>query len=81
MPLSEDKAWFRSRKFGIGWALHKSWQGWLMLVAYLLLLGLGAGLLKERRAAGFFVYAAMLTAGALWICWWKGEPSRWRAKP
>ncbi len=77
MPLPHDTAWFRRRKYGIGWALHKSWQGWLLTVTYLLLAAAGLRLFGESRKA-FSIYLVILAVGAAWLCWWKGERSLWR---
>jgi hypothetical protein len=72
MPISPDKAWFRRRRFGIGWALHKSWQGWLLVIAYLFIAA--AGLAQfEKRPVALSIYLVFVTACALLLCWWKGE--------
>jgi hypothetical protein len=50
------------------------------MLAYLLLAGAGAGLFKERGPEAFSIYLVILTASALWLCWWKGERSIWRGQ-
>jgi len=75
MPLSEDRAWFRRRKYGIGWALHKSWQGWLLMLAYLFLAAAGLEVFEEKKPQVLSIYLVIVTACALWLCWWKGERS------
>ena len=29
------KPWFRAKKYGLGWGLPVTWQGWVVLIAYL----------------------------------------------
>jgi hypothetical protein len=34
--------------------------------------------LLPRNPACFFCYTSALTALLITLCWWKGEPARWR---
>ena len=73
------KYWFRAKRYGWGWGLPCAWQGWLVLIAYLMLIVGGIPFVKVSR--GDFVYIAyvlVLTIVLIAICWITGEPPRWR---
>ena len=53
------------------------WQGWVVLVGYIIALTSAAPLLK-RGIPAFFGYCALVTGVLLAICFWKGEAPRWR---
>ena len=69
--------WFRARRQGWGWGLPATWQGWVVLAVFLVLLGAGA-LLLPTNAFFFFGYVGLVSGGLVAICWLKGEPPRWR---
>jgi hypothetical protein len=76
----ERKYWFPAKRYGWGWGFPTSWQGLLVLGAYIALLAGGSTWLKPAGSHGLFLlYAFGLTACLLLVCWLKGEPSRWRA--
>jgi lipoprotein signal peptidase len=37
MP-AERAYWFRAKRYGWGWGLPTTWQGWMVLVAFVVLL-------------------------------------------
>jgi hypothetical protein len=77
MPLPRDKAWFAAKTFGWGWGLPLRWQGWAVMVGFIVVLIAGAPLAK--RAALFFVgYSLAVALVLVAICYWKGEAPRWR---
>jgi hypothetical protein len=69
--------WFRAQRYG--WGLPLTWQGWVIVIAYTLMIIAGIFIfpLKEKKALliGWFVG---FTIVLLVICWIKGEPPRWR---
>ena len=78
MPI-EKRYWFRAKRYGWGWGLPGTWQGWVVMLAYFVLLPLGAVFFPpERRLAGFLAYVFTLSALLLAVAWRKGEPPRWR---
>lgn len=77
MSSTPDKGWFRRRKCGIGWALHRSWQGWLLIVADVALAEAGVAWFEPKSRARS-VYLGVLVALSLLLCWWKGDRSLWR---
>lgn len=71
--------WFPAKKYGWGWGLPDMWQGWLVLLAYLagiifIFLRMPPGV----QPNGFAVSVIALSIILVVICWWKGEPPRWR---
>ena len=77
--MNEQRNWFPAKRYGWGWGLPNSWQGWVIMVGYLLMLGLPAQWLMHATRPVFFVgYAGVLSVALLAICYWKGEPPQWR---
>jgi hypothetical protein len=76
---SPARYWFPSKTYGWGWGLPTSWQGWVVLVVYTVLLGAGAFLVRpDEHPLGYIGYCGVLTIGLIGICYAKGEPPRWR---
>ena len=42
------KVWFKAKEYGWGW-YPSSWQGWIILLIYLLLLGESVGLIEKTQ--------------------------------
>lgn len=74
----KQKYWFPAKRYGWGWGLPSSWQGWAVFVAYLGLLGLGVFFLRFWGPALYLAFVLLLTAALIAVCWLKGEPPRWR---
>jgi hypothetical protein len=70
--------WFPAKRYGWGWGLPITWQGWAIFVAFLVLVAVGAAVIPKHSLAGFFAYAVLLSVLFAGVCWWKGEPPRWR---
>ena len=70
--------WFPAKRYGWGWGFPITWQGWAIFVAFLVLLAVGAAVIPKHSLAGFIAYAVVLSALFAGVCWWKGEPLRWR---
>jgi hypothetical protein len=77
MPPPEKKIWFPAKRYGWGWGPPVCWQGWVVIVVWIMLLV--AGQLLLRRHIGWLVaYAAVLVLGLIGIGYSKGEKPRWR---
>ena len=72
--------WFPVKRYGWGWGLPVSWQGWVVFASYLALLFGGIYyFLPQRNALGLFGYISGLTAILVVIVAVKGErPVAWR---
>lgn len=77
MPLPKDKAWFPARRYGWGWGTPSRWQGWAVMGGFVAALFAGAGL-AAMNAAYYAGYAIALGGLLTAICYWKGEPPKWR---
>ncbi len=76
---SEQKFWFPAKRYGWGWGIPNCWQGWLVLVAFIVLLAAGSFLFPPHtKIVPYLAYVAVLSALLLGVCWLKGEPPRWR---
>jgi drug/metabolite transporter (DMT)-like permease len=76
---ADPKYWFPAKRYGWGWGLPLTWQGWLVLAAFVALIAAGAFLIRPREhLTAFIVYVVVLVALFTGVCWLKGEPPRWR---
>jgi uncharacterized membrane protein YhaH (DUF805 family) len=83
MKPGEKKFWFPAKKYGYGWGPPNCWQGWLVFLAYIVLMIGGYILLRpDKHLALFLGYIAILTAVLIVICYLKGEKAgrRWGRK-
>lgn len=75
----QPRYWFPAKRYGWGWGVPTTWEGWLVLAGYVALIGGGAILIAPSRRPGvFLLYLVTLTVILIGICWAKGEPPRWR---
>ncbi len=75
----KPRYWFAAKRYGWGWGLPLTWQGWVVYtIWFAVFLGiapfLGFGVHRLRHVAVVVAMVAILIA----ICSWKGEPPRWR---
>jgi hypothetical protein len=76
MPsAAPKKIWFPAKRIGWGWGPPVCWQGWVVMGVWLAVLVPLVTLLGEP-ARGIAVLAESVVLVA--VCWWKGEPPRWR---
>jgi hypothetical protein len=76
---TEKKIWFRAKRYGWGWGMPTCWQGWAVLIVYGALLAGGVHFFLEHQNGPYFAaYVGVISAGLVAICWFKGEPPRWR---
>lgn len=76
--------WFKAKEFGYGW-YPATWQGWLILVIYLMSLGfniqLGLFLGGPDQWMSWLIAGGMMvfdTVVLIFICYTFGEPAKWR---
>ncbi len=73
------KYWFPAKRYGWGWGLPRTWQGWVVIVSFVLLIILGKDLFPPKHdPVAFVAYVLVLILGLMTICWHKGEPLGWR---
>lgn len=73
-----DKYWFPAKRYGWGWGPPNNWQGWVVLAGFVALIAVGAAINLPHSPARFIGYVAVLSVLLTAVCWWKGEPPRWR---
>ena len=76
---TEQRYWFPAKRYGWGWGIPSTWQGWVVLAIYAGLLTFGIFRFRPEPDLGpFIVYVAVCSALLVVICWLKGEPPKWR---
>lgn len=71
--------WFPAKRYGWGWGPPRTWQGRLVIAAFVLAaVGAAFALPPERHLAAFLLSVAALCGLLFAICLAKGEPPRWR---
>jgi len=80
MKEENKDIWFPSKKYGYGWGLPVTWQGWVVLLSYLLLIVGGSFTLTDspQKTILFIILALTLTIIFVCICYKKGEKPKWR---
>ena len=59
--MNDGRDWFAPKRYGYGAGLPISWQGWALLIGYILLI-CAAGFLIPRTLVGYLSIVAILTA-------------------
>jgi len=79
VTMSEQpKYWFPSKRYGWGWGVPTTWQGWVVIAIYVTLIGAGAYVISPSSEPGLFAaYLVFLSFLLIAVCWTKGEPPRW----
>ena len=79
MDRGPRKYWFPAKRYGYGWGLPGTWQGWLVFGAYGALVIVSVVFFPPTSAPAVFIVSnGLFTAAFVAICWLTGEPPRWR---
>jgi drug/metabolite transporter (DMT)-like permease len=71
--------WFPAKRYGWGWGPPRTWQGWVVMALFFLLLAVGLFIfLPAGREVDFLLYTVVLVVLLIAVCYAKGEPPRWR---
>lgn len=77
--MQKSSYWFPAKRYGWGWGLPSTWQGWVVLGAYFALLATSAYVFPPKQdVIAFIVCTVVLTLALLGACVAKGEPPAWR---
>ncbi len=77
--MDEPRYWFAARRYGWGWGLPLTWEGWVVAGVWLcLFLAATPRLRSHRHIPEHALFVVAMLAGLLGVCYWKGEPPRWR---
>jgi hypothetical protein len=71
---TEKRYWFRAKRYGLGWGLPCSWQGWAFFLSWLAVLTVMAIGLMPRRPFLFALALGAMTLILVMVCYIKGEP-------
>ena len=71
--------WFPAKRYGWGWGPPCAWQGWVVVVAWILALALGLVLLRRASPLGTGAFIGAMSVLLILICWLTGEPPGWRS--
>jgi hypothetical protein len=79
MPSDDSRYWFPAKRYGWGWGPPVAWQGWVVIAGFFAFAIAGIFLVPPQQSAPKFIgYIVALLVLMTAICWWKGEPPRWR---
>jgi hypothetical protein len=79
MNESAPRYWFPAKRYGWGWGFPITWEGWAVFAAVAALVAAGVWFLEpDEQPLRFIAYGLTLAAVLVAVCWWKGEPPRWR---
>ena len=74
----EKKPWFPAKKYGYGWGLPNTWQGWCVLILYFVLCLVGVKWLTNPLylLPFFMIYIVLISGLLVYVCWKKGEQQK-----
>jgi hypothetical protein len=76
---SRPQYWFPAKRYGWGWGLPLTWQGWVVITVWLaVLVAVIPSLHLHRHILEYVVFVVGMVAALFGVCYWKGEPLRWR---
>jgi hypothetical protein len=78
MNAEQPKYWFHAKRYGWGWGLPATWQGWVVFAIWMSTVLVVSPLLAARSLAFFYLFLAGMTSAMLAVCYIKGEPPGWR---
>jgi hypothetical protein len=78
--MNDKRYWFpvRPTRHGWGWALPQVWQGWAVLLIFLVLIVGGSVMLAPYGQFAYVSYSVCAGALLLGVGFWKGEPQSMR---
>jgi len=79
-----EKPWFRAKKYGWGWGLPTTWQGWIIFIAYYVFILLDFFRIDANSHSAsdtirpFIIQVVIATIILLFIVIITGEKPKWR---
>jgi hypothetical protein len=71
--------WFPAQKYGWGWGIPCSWQGWVVLFGFIAIVIALSYIFDPEKHFLLFCLSIGLASGLLiLICYLKGEKPKWR---
>lgn len=84
MTYPLKKPWFRAKKYGYGWRLPATWQGWVVLIAYFaFVIGNFIRIDRYSHSASdtlrpYIIQTILISIIFLVIVYFTGEKPKWR---
>lgn len=79
VKTTEKQIWFPAKKYGWGWGPPCAWQGWMVMVIFVVSLVIAGVLLLPGGHFGLWIASiVLLVTGLMIVCFLKGEKPRWR---
>jgi hypothetical protein len=72
--MSSELYWFRRKRFGLGWGLPCSWQGWVFFIIWLAAVAFAILHFMPQSPLMFTAALSLLTVILVAVCYIKGEP-------
>ena len=79
--VPNDKSyWFPAKRYGWGWGPPTTWQGWVVMLLWAAAVFEGLFLLRHNpyQPASSLAFVLVMGGVLTLICYWKGEPPKWR---
>ena len=71
--------WFPAKRYGWGWGLPVTWQGWVVFIVWsAVFLSIFPLVILRHQLIEHALFLVLMIAVLIVICYWKGEPPRWR---
>jgi uncharacterized membrane protein len=71
--------WFYAKSHGYGWGLPATWEGWVVLIAFLAAAIGGMAIFPpEPTPLPYIAFLAVISVLLTLICYVTGEPAKWR---
>ena len=79
MKKDSERYWFPAVRYGWGWGLPVTWEGWIVFSVFIVAVFIVSFLIDPIKSTLLFSVANLIVLGILiGICWKKGEPPKWR---
>jgi uncharacterized membrane protein YhaH (DUF805 family) len=70
--------WFPAKRYGWGWGPPITWQGWLVMILWIIVIVVVSPILAPTNWLAFVAFMIVMVSLLIAICYAKGEPPRWR---
>lgn len=77
-PDGNRTFWFPAKRYGWGWGPPVTWQGWLVMILWMIIVIGVSPFLAGHNWFAFAAFILFMAALLIAICYAKGEPPRWR---
>lgn len=70
--------WFPAKRYGWGWGLPATWQGWVVLAIYVAVIAAVCVVFPPASGSLRFILSVVAATIVLTVvCWLTGEPPHW----